>query len=153
MGWLTKLLSKGAKKVVPKVLIGGSKEDRAAVKAVVNSGVADPVFDKFGKTAATALKIGGVLVTAGALAPVMAGTVALPAILGGGTGLTGLVTAGGIVATQAKKFLPKSSSVGLEQKILQDAGAASGTTGGGSVWLLIIGAILLFLFTKKSRGK
>ena len=64
MGFLSKIVSKAAKKVVPKILIGGDKADRKSVQAVVNTGVTDPIFQKFGDQVETIAKIGGGIATA-----------------------------------------------------------------------------------------
>lgn len=56
-------LAKGAaslaKNVVPKILVGGTAQDKKAVQTFVRSGAADPVFQKFGDTVASAAKVAG----------------------------------------------------------------------------------------------
>lgn len=89
MGLLSKLVSKGAKTIVPKILIGGTAADKAVVQKVVSAGVpeVDAIFDKFGKSAETGVKIAaaiaGTALTAGLLAPA-AGTAGVGSAVAGG---------------------------------------------------------------------
>lgn len=63
MGWLADVAASVGKKIVPKILIGGDSDDKAAVKTVIDSGAADPVFKKFGKDFETGAKIAGGIAT------------------------------------------------------------------------------------------
>lgn len=89
MGFLSKIASKAAKSVVPKILIGGDKEDRKAVQAVVKTGVADPVFQKFGDHLEQGVKLTAGIV-AGAVGGGLLGKIGSPTpVTGGNSGIAG----------------------------------------------------------------
>lgn len=124
MGWLSDIAAKVAKTVVPKILVGGDRDDRKAVQTVVSSGVADdPVFKKFGDRLEDTAKVAGTVAT-----------VALPAlgkIFNSGSG-------------------PMSVAAGPAE---QSGGYASGSMPSDNklpTWVYILAAIgLFFMFGKK----
>lgn len=152
---LKSVVSKIAPKIVSATVSGGSQASQDALKTVLNSAVAKPVFDKFGSDLETGLKVTTAIATAGGLS------------LAGAGKTTTTKTGGNLVSN----FLPTGSKAGdllnkgfdaIKNAILKSSkqpGAGTTTAGGGGVnppgdrkyFLFIFAAILVYLFRKQFK--
>lgn len=106
MGWLSKLVTKAAPKVLKAVVVGGSKTERDMLKVAIEKPVFQPVFQKFGDSVETGAKI-AVAIAAGALTAGVGSAGILGAGGAGVAGSAGIGTTG--IGAILSKVIPKSN--------------------------------------------
>ena len=117
MGFLSKLVTKAAPKILKAVVVGGSKTERDMLKTTIEKPIFQPVFQKFGDSVETGAKI-AVAIAAGALT---AGVGSAGILGAGGAGTLGTSGVGAVLAKIAPKSTGEMSLLGNLTKGVFDA--------------------------------
>jgi hypothetical protein len=137
---LKKIVSGAAKKVLPKIMVGGDQGDRKATQAFINTGAADPIFDKFGAQVETIAKVGvgiagaavggSLLGKIGSPTPATGGNAGIGALLKSSTskpvGLIDTITKGINKVDAFSKTTLGSQLIGTMGKLVSNLGTPQG---------------------------